>query len=68
MMFTAKPRPAIGIASRKWIATGAKIRLTDFVADQQCYHRENDCAGESGEVAELAGAEREVRNIGVLRE
>ena len=31
-MFTAKPRQAIGIASAKWIVTGAKIRLTDSYA------------------------------------
>ena len=64
-MFTAKPTQAIGIASAKWIGTGAKIRLT-IVADQDPDHREDDRAGEACKVAELAGAEREAWIVGVL--
>ena len=37
-----------------------------FVADQQCDHREDDRAGEAGEVAELARAEGEIGIVGVL--
>ena len=37
-----------------------------FVADQERDHREDDRAGEARKVAELAGAEREARIIGVL--
>ena len=37
-----------------------------LVADQERDHREDDGACESREIAELAGAEREVGIIGVL--
>ena len=37
-----------------------------FIADQQCDHREDDRAGEAGEVAELARPEGEIGIVGVL--
>ena len=37
-----------------------------FIADQQCDHREDDRAGEAGEVAELARSEGEIRIVRVL--
>ena len=38
----------------------------DLVTDQQRDHRQDDGAGESREIAELAGPEREARIVGVL--
>ena len=37
-----------------------------FIADQQCDHREDDRAGEAGEVAELARAEAEIGIVGMF--
>ena len=64
-MFTPSPRHAIGIASANAIGTGASRRADRLPADQQRDHRQHDGAGESGEVAQLAGAEGEARIGGV---
>ena len=56
----AKPRQAIGMASAKWMGTGASTGK-GFVADQQRNHPEADGAGEPRKFAELADAEREAR-------
>ena len=45
---------------------GRKNTADGFVGDQQCDHRQNNGAGETGEVAEIAGTKREVRIIGTL--
>ena len=50
------------MASAKWIGTGAKKPADRFITDQQGDHRQDDGAGEAGEVAELAGAEGEARS------
>ena len=65
-MLTAKPRQAIGIASVKWIGDGCKETADGFVSDEQRDHREDNSAGEAGEIAELAGAKGEVRIAGAL--
>ena len=45
---------------------GCKETADGFVSDEQCNHREDNGAGEAGEIAELAGAKCEVRITGAL--
>src|SRR5580704_5661163 len=45
---------------------GCKEAVDGFVGDEQCDHRQHNGAGEAGEIAELAGAKREVWITGAL--
>src|SRR5580704_2990737 len=45
---------------------GCKETADGFVSNEQCDHREDNSAGEAGEIAELAGAKCEVRIAGAL--
>ncbi len=55
--FTASPKQAIGSASANRMGTGGKDAQNRFITNQNRDQRENDRAGESCQVAELAGAE-----------
>ena len=44
----------------------AKIRLIALVTNQERDHRQDDGAGEPREIAQLAGAEREARIVGMF--
>src|ERR1700730_8305059 len=77
MMLAARKQPGARDVDRK-TETGDRDRLgkmnrdrskdaaDGFIADQERDHREHDGAGEAGEIAELAGAARERRIVGVL--